>query len=111
MSSTLFTHSMLRARTGRLRPALMTLLSHHLRLASMSAVVLIFFAFTYAQVVIQIPGISGRVTGIQEMNNKVWIATTDGLYLVNGNDAKKLTSWSEDILGLDLAAGRLWIRT
>jgi hypothetical protein len=89
----------------------MTLLSHHLRLASVSAVVLIFFASTYAQVVIRIPGISGRITGIQEMNSKVWIATTDGLYLVNGNDAKKLSSWSEDILGLDVAAGQLWIRT
>jgi hypothetical protein len=89
----------------------MTFLSHQLRLASMSVVVLMSFAFAYSQVVIQIPGISGRVMGIQELNHKIWIATTDGLYLVSGNDAKKLASWNEDVLGLDVAAGQVWIRT
>jgi hypothetical protein len=66
---------------------------------------------TYAQVVVQIPGVTGRVLGTQEQNNRVWVATTDGLYLVNGNEVEKLGAWNVEVLGLEKAGGRIWIKT
>src|SRR5438128_1512217 len=66
---------------------------------------------THAQTVVQIPGITGRVTGIEEANGQVWVATTDGLYRVTRDHVIKLGSWNEDVITLEEAAGQLWVRT
>lgn len=74
-------------------------------------VILNSHALTQAQVVMQIPGLSGRVLDIQGKNKQVWVATTDGLYLVNGDAVEKLQSWNQEIVALEEAAGQVWIRT
>jgi ligand-binding sensor domain-containing protein len=56
-------------------------------------------------------GFIRTITAIEEIAGQVWLCTTSGLYLVEGNKARRIPDVEISIYSIDNLGGRLWLRT